>query len=45
MGILVFIDFEGHIDDLKVQNALRELKKHTTSIKILGSYPLRKYYK
>lgn len=42
---LFLIDFEGHIDDLKVQNALKELKKHTASVKILGSYPLGKYYK
>ena len=41
---LFLIDFEGHIDDSKVQKALRELKKHTTSVKILGSYPLGKYY-
>lgn len=41
---LFLIDFEGHKDDLKVKNALQELKKHTTSIKILGSYPCGKYY-
>lgn len=42
---LFLIDFEGHIDELKVQNALKELKKHTTSVKILGSYPIGEYYK
>lgn len=42
---LFLVDFEGHIDDPEVKNALQKLKKHTTSLKILGSYPRGKFYK
>ncbi|HHB92860.1 MAG TPA: prephenate dehydratase [Thioploca sp.] len=34
-----FIDIEGHIDDEKVAKSLQSLKKHTSLIKLLGSYP------
>lgn len=34
-----YIDFEGHIDDPSVKNALEELEKSALFIKILGSYP------
>src|ERR1700751_6095137 len=34
-----FVDIEGHSDDDLVKNALRELEKHCTFVKILGSYP------
>ena len=34
-----FIDLEGHLEDDAVQNALHQMKKHTSFLKILGSYP------
>jgi prephenate dehydratase len=34
-----YADFEGHIDDELCQEAMRELQRETTFIKILGSYP------
>ena len=34
-----FIDFEGHIDELVVQAAMKELKNRSLSITVLGSYP------
>ncbi|MDP8023710.1 MAG: prephenate dehydratase [Nitrososphaeria archaeon] len=34
-----FVDFVGNVDDQKVKDALEELKKVTTFIKLLGSYP------
>lgn len=34
-----FVDMEGHHLDKKVSRALEALKKHTTYLKILGSYP------
>lgn len=34
-----FVDLEGHYLDKKVNNALKELKKHSSYMKILGSYP------
>ncbi|MCM8784284.1 MAG: prephenate dehydratase [Candidatus Omnitrophica bacterium] len=34
-----FIDLEGHIEDRKVKNALVELEKICTYLKVLGSYP------
>ncbi len=34
-----FVDFVGHVSDPAVSGALEELKKVTTFIKILGSYP------
>ncbi|HQN19402.1 MAG TPA: prephenate dehydratase [Syntrophobacteraceae bacterium] len=36
---LFFADLEGHFDDESVGNALDYLKKQTTYLKILGSYP------
>ncbi|MBN2453568.1 MAG: prephenate dehydratase [Candidatus Omnitrophica bacterium] len=35
-----FVDIEGHYHDTKVVKALRELKKASTYIKVLGSYPI-----
>jgi chorismate mutase/prephenate dehydratase len=35
-----FVDLEGHHFDKKVKNALSELKKHSSYMKILGSYPM-----
>ena len=34
-----FIDFEGYIGDSNVKKAVGELKKRTSFLKILGSYP------
>lgn len=35
-----FVDLEGHYHNPKVAKALQELKKSSTYIKILGSYPI-----
>ena len=37
---IFFIDFEGHIEDKKVQTILEELEKKSTLVKLLGSYPV-----
>jgi len=34
-----FLDLLGHIDDKRISQALEELKKYTTTIRYLGSYP------
>ncbi len=34
-----FLDFEGHVTDLQVQEALREMKGEVLFFKLLGSYP------
>ncbi|MDH5547724.1 MAG: prephenate dehydratase [Gammaproteobacteria bacterium] len=34
-----FVDIEGHCEDPKIQAALEDLRKATSMIKILGSYP------
>jgi len=34
-----YADFEGHIDGEPYQEAMKELRKETTFVKILGSYP------
>src|SRR5215469_10012944 len=34
-----FIDFDGHMRDRKVENALRHLGEHCNFVKILGSFP------
>jgi len=34
-----FLDFEGHMEDEKVRQALQRLEKETVFLKILGSYP------
>ena len=40
MGEYTFIiDFNGHIEDKLVIDALDELSKITTLLKVLGSYP------
>ncbi|MFX1294384.1 MAG: prephenate dehydratase [Promethearchaeota archaeon] len=36
-----YTDFEGHISDDSIKEALKELKKNTLFIKILGSYPTK----
>ena len=34
-----FIDFEGHVSDLPIQNLLEEVDRGALEIKLLGSYP------
>jgi chorismate mutase/prephenate dehydratase len=34
-----FVDVEGHCDDAVVKDAIGELEKHCTFVKVLGSYP------
>jgi len=34
-----FIDLEGHIEDASISKAMQALKKHTSLLKHLGSYP------
>ncbi len=40
-----FADLEGHINDKKVQEALKELEKQTVTLTILGSYPRGRVYR
>ena len=35
-----FIDFEGHIDDEKVQHVIRQVSPEVVEVKHLGSYPV-----
>lgn len=37
---IFYADFEGHMDDAPCAEALADLHKYTSMIKILGSYPL-----
>ena len=39
-----FIDFEGHIDEPKVQTVIEEVKNRSLAITVLGSYPLALAY-
>jgi chorismate mutase/prephenate dehydratase len=36
---LFFVDMEGHIENKKVGEALKEMEKHCVFLKVLGSYP------
>jgi len=36
---IFFIDIQGHIQQEKVSQALKEIKRHCSFLKILGSYP------
>ncbi|MBP7793326.1 MAG: prephenate dehydratase [Candidatus Goldbacteria bacterium] len=36
---LFFVDFQGHVDEKKVINALNEIKNKCGEVKVLGSYP------
>ena len=38
-----YLDFEGHLDDKPVQNAMEELGFHTQSLDILGVYEASKF--
>lgn len=35
-----YLDFEGHLEDKKVKEAMNELLKNAVFVKILGSYPV-----
>jgi chorismate mutase/prephenate dehydratase len=37
---LFFIDIEGHAQDAKVKKALSALKRSTSLLRVLGSYPV-----
>jgi len=41
---LFLIDFEGHKNDPEVKNALQELDKHATSVKVIGSYSFGEFH-
>jgi chorismate mutase/prephenate dehydratase len=34
-----FIDFNGHISDYSVKEALKVIDQHAADVKVLGSYP------
>jgi chorismate mutase / prephenate dehydratase len=34
-----YLDFEGHRQDVKVKETLKQLEDHTIFLKVLGSYP------
>jgi chorismate mutase/prephenate dehydratase len=36
---IFYVDLAGHCDDPKVTEAIGELEKHCSLVKILGSYP------
>ncbi|UCD84824.1 MAG: prephenate dehydratase [Deltaproteobacteria bacterium] len=36
---IFFIDLDGHVNERKIQKALREVEKHCLFLKVLGSYP------
>ncbi len=36
---IFYVDLSGHCEDHKVANAIEELKKHCSLVKLLGSYP------
>jgi prephenate dehydratase len=36
---IFYLDFEGHTDDVQVQDALADLRRHTAFLRVLGSYP------
>ena len=37
-----YVDFEGHKDDLPINDMLEKLRSYSTFLKILGSYPITK---
>ncbi len=37
---LFFVDFEGHVEDLKVKKTLAQLEEHCEQLAILGSFPI-----
>ena len=36
---MFFVECDGHQDDLVVANALKDLRKSTVSLRVIGSYP------
>lgn len=36
---LFFVDIEGHVEEQRVRNALRDLESHCTVMTVLGAYP------
>ena len=38
-GYLFFIDFEGHIDEVRTKRTLEELASKAVRMEVLGSYP------
>ncbi len=36
---IFFIDLDGHVNEQKIQKALRKVEKHCLFLKVLGSYP------
>jgi chorismate mutase/prephenate dehydratase len=36
---LFFVDIEGHVEEPRVRNALRDLERHCTLMTVLGAYP------
>lgn len=38
---LFYVDFEGNVSDPKTEEALSEIARHTSLLKVLGSYPTR----
>ena len=39
LAAFFFADLQGHANDASVQKALTELKRHSTLVKVVGSYP------
>ena len=41
IGNYIFLlDFEGHVDEEPVQEAISELQNYTATFKVLGTYPV-----
>ncbi len=38
---LFYVDFEGNLADVNVQRAMDELRRETTILRVLGSYPMQ----
>lgn len=39
---LFYVDFEGNVEDERVQETLEALREHTSYLKVLGSYPVQR---
>jgi chorismate mutase/prephenate dehydratase len=39
VGYLFFLDFEGHVSDVRIKRALADLEKKAVRLEVLGSYP------
>jgi chorismate mutase/prephenate dehydratase len=37
---IFFVDMQGHMTDPPIVAALAEVRKHTTFLRVLGSYPM-----